>query len=687
MAQAGDAPRKKSPLDRVRNIGIMAHIDAGKTTVSERLLFITGKTHKMGEVHDGEAVMDWMPQEQERGITITSAVTTFEWAGYDVHLIDTPGHVDFTMEVERSLRVLDGAVVVFDGVAGVEAQSETVWHQADKYRVPRIAFVNKMDRIGADFARCLSMMDERFPNSTSVPVHVPIGVESGHRGVVDLLTMRGYAWPGDDPRATEELAALPPDVEELARLHRDMLVERLADHDDEVAERFLEGEEIDAALLKAALRRTTLTNAIVPVLCGSALRNKGLPPLLDAIVSYLPGPLDVPPVVGRAVDTGEPVVCPSDPKGPLRMLAYKVMSMEDGRRMTFVRIYTGALEAGDDVLNVRQGIKEKISRIFLMHANHRTRVNRIEAGNIVGVLGLKKTLTGDTLTAPQHPLLLEAIASYEPVMVQAIEPVLAREKDKLDECLARFADEDPTFHVAEDPGTGQTLIKGMGELHLDIIADRVKREHGVEVRVGRPQVVYQEAIRAEGRAEGSFDRELENETIFGGVTVAVSPMSRGAGVHYESRLDPTQLPWLTKDYLTAIEEGAREAVKSGPLQGYPIADVRIVLLAAEFREGASRPVAYRIAAAGATVKALEAAQPVLLEPLMSAEIVVPDEFMGEVIGSLNARRGKIEGIGDRGALKVIRGTVPLRQMFGYSTELRSLTQGRGSFSMQFAYYG
>ena len=679
--------RKRTPMSRIRNIGIMAHIDAGKTTVTERLLFITGRTHKMGEVHDGEAVMDWMPQEQERGITITSAVTTFEWGDNDIHLIDTPGHVDFTMEVERSLRVLDGAVVVFDGVSGVEAQSETVWHQADKYHVPRIAFVNKMDRIGADFAACLAEMDQRFPNTTVVPIQVPVGVESAHRGVVDLVTMKGSVWAGDDPKTTEPLDALPADVGAMAAAHRDMLIERLADHDDEIAERYLEGLEVEEPILHDALRRLTLANRIVPVLCGSALRNKGLPLLLDAIVRYLPSPLDTPPVFGTDPETAEPVECPPDPKGPLRMLAYKVMSMEDGRRMTFVRLYSGTLTAGDEVLNVRLGIKEKISRIFLMHAANRTRLSRIEAGNIVGVLGLKKSITGDTLTDPKRPVLLEAIASYEPVIVQAIEPALAREKDKLDEVLARFADEDPTFQVAEDKGTGQTLIKGMGELHLDIIVDRVRREHGVEVRVGRPQVVYQEAIRGEGRGEGAFDRELENESIYGAVTIAAGPLARGAGIHFESKITQEQFAWLTPDYLRAIQEGAVEAAKSGPLQGYPIADVRLTLVAAEYREGASKPVAYRIAAAGAATRALEAADPVLLEPQMAAEVVVPDEFMGEVIGSLNARRGKIDGISDRGALKVVRGTVSLRQMFGYSTELRSVTQGRGSFSMQFSHYG
>ena len=679
--------KKHDRMTRIRNIGIMAHIDAGKTTVTERLLYITGRTHKMGEVHDGEAVMDWMPQEQERGITITSAVTTFEWDEHEIHLIDTPGHVDFTMEVERSLRVLDGAVVVFDGVKGVESQSETVWRQADKYAVPRIAFINKMDRIGADFGAAVRMMGERFA-TPAVPVQIPMGAERDHRGIVDLVEMTAKEWDGEDPGKTRMLESLPRELLADAEAAREALLEQLADLDDEIAERYLEEMEIPPELVYATLRRLTLDNRVVPVLCGSALRNKGLPPLLDAVVRFLPSPRDVPPVIGVHPQTLEEEERQPDEKGPLAMVAYKVMAMEDGRRMTFVRIYSGSLGAGDEVLNVRRGFSEKISRIFLMHSNHRTRLKRIDAGNIAGLFGLKKTLTGDTLTDPKWPLLLEGIVSYEPVIVQAIEPEFSRDKDKLDAVLARFAEEDPTFRVSEDADTGQTLIEGMGELHLDIIADRVRREHGLGIRVGRPQVVYQEAVTSEGRASGDFDREMEDERIYGEVTMRVKPLARGAGVHFDSLVAASpERPWLDGSYLAAIEEGAREAVKAGPLQGYPVSDIQVTLVDAAYRDGASKPVAYRIAATAATRGAMEDASPVLLEPIMSAEVVVPEDFMGEVIGSLSARQGRIEGVEDRGGEKVVRSLVPLRHMFGYTTELRSVTQGRGSFSMYFAHYG
>ncbi len=675
--------KKRESLQSVRNIGIMAHIDAGKTTVSERILFVTGRSHKMGEVHDGQAVMDWMPQEQERGITITSAVTSFEWNGCEIHLIDTPGHVDFTMEVERSLRVLDGAVVVLDGVSGVESQTEAVWRQADKYRVPRLAFVNKMDRVGADFGRCLSMLEKRF-DATIIPVQIPLGVEHEHRGVIDLVEGKAYVWDGVDPLSHEILDEVPASEAESWARCREMMLERLADLDDEVAEAYLEGEALKPELIRRALRAQTLANVAVPVLCGSALRNRGIPPLIDAVVDYLPSPLEAPAL--RALDpvTGEPVECLNDPSAPLAMLAYKVMAMEDGRRMTFVRLYAGSLAAGDEVLNVGRGFKEKISRIFLLHSNNRTRLKRIDAGNIVGLLGLKRTLTGDTLTTPERPLLLEEIANYEPVIVQAIEPCYGRDKDKLDEALARLMDEDPTFKVREDPDTGQTLIAGMGELHLEVVTDRVRREYGLEVRVGRPQVVYQESIREKARAEGEFDRREEAASIYGKVLVEVAPLERGAGVQFESL---AQEQWLTEDIMDAIEEGAREAAKSGPIQGFPVVDVRIVLLGAESDEGLPKSTPYRIAAAQAVRTALGEASPSLLAPIMAVEAVVPEEFMGEVIGSLNARRGKIEGLEDVGGRKAIACLAPLDQMFGYSTELRSLTQGRGTFSMRFAHYG
>ena len=681
MATSSD---RKIPkwLQRIRNIGIMAHIDAGKTTVTERLLFCTGRSHKMGEVHDGQATMDWMPQEQERGITITSAVTSFEWADHEFHLIDTPGHVDFTIEVERSLRVLDGAVAVFDGVSGVEPQSETVWRQADRYHVPRLAFINKMDRIGADFEAAVASLRHHFAQ-TIVPIQLPIGFEGAFRGVVDLIDRRAMVWESDDPRNTITLDAIPPDVQGDVEKAREELIEALADVSDDIAARYLEGEDIDATTLRAALRAGCLSTKLVPVLCGSALRNKGVPTLLDAICGYLPGPTDVPDIHGTNPSTGATETREHDEKAPLCALVFKVSMMDDGRRMAFVRIYSGSLSEGDDVINVARGFKEKISRIFLMHARNRTRAERVKCGYLVGVLGLKRSMTGDTLTAASAPLLLERMEAYEPVISRSIEPMTLREKDKLDEALARFVDEDPTFRVADDAQTGQTLIRGMGELHLEVIVDRLRREFDVQARVGSPEVVYQETATVQAEAEDTFYRKTDEEELFGQVRVRVEPHQRGAGNEF---LDLAPAGWLTETYRQAIREGALEAIKAGVIEGYEVQDVRICLLDAENKPGASRPLAYKIAASTAVRKALRDARCELLQPIMKAEVVVPDEFLGEVIGSINARRGRIEHIDDRPGAKLVEASVPLRRMFGYTTELRSISQGRASFTMQFDRY-
>ena len=669
-------------LQRIRNIGIMAHIDAGKTTVTERLLFTTGRSHKMGEVHDGQATMDWMPQEQERGITITSAVTSFEWADHEFHLIDTPGHVDFTIEVERSLRVLDGAVAVFDGVSGVEPQSETVWRQADRYQVPRIAFINKMDRIGADFEQAVGSLRRHF-HQVIAPIQLPIGFEGGFRGVVDLIERRALVWDPDDPRNATELPAIPADTQGDVEAAREALIEALADVSDDIAARYLEGEPIEPDQIRAAIRAGCLASTLVPVLCGSALRNRGVPPLLDAICAYLPSPADVPAVTGTNPTSGANEVREAEERAPLCALVFKVSMMDDGRRMAFLRVYSGSLSEGDDLTNVGRGFKEKISRIFLMHARTRTRSERVRCGYLVGVLGLKRSMTGDTLTTATSPILLERIDGYEPVISRSIEPMTLRDKDKLDEALSRFADEDPSFRVTDDPQTGQTLIRGMGELHLEVIVDRLRREFDVQARVGSPEVVYQETVVVASEADDTFYRKTDDEELFGQVRLRVEPTERGTGNAYE---DKALGAWLTDAYRQAIREGAFEATKAGVLEGFEVQDLRVTLLDAEHRPGASKPLAYKIAASTALRKALRGAQCALLQPMMKAEVVVPEEFLGEVIGSINARRGRIESIDDRPGVKVVEATVPLRRMFGYTTELRSLSQGRAAFTMQFERY-
>ncbi|MEC8022529.1 MAG: elongation factor G [Myxococcota bacterium] len=668
-------------MAKIRNIGIMAHIDAGKTTVTERMLYITGKTHKIGEVHDGQATMDWMVDEQERGITITSAVTQFEWADHEIHLIDTPGHVDFTIEVERSLRVLDGAVAVFDGVAGVESQTETVWRQADKYNVPRLGFVNKLDRMGAEFQRAVASMRERFGDQC-VPIQLPIGAESDFKGVVDLVSLSAHVWDRDDPMNAIEVDIPDRDA---ALAARDELIERLADLDDDIALAYLEGETIDEPTLKAAIRAATIKGELVPVLCGSALHNRGVPPLLDAVVDYLPSPGDVPAVQGTSPKSNQSETRHPSEKGPMCGLAYKVQIMDDGRRLVYVRLYSGTMVVGEALANPGRSLREKPSRIFEMHANSRKRIQKAVAGQIIGVLGLKKTYTGDTVCAVNAPVMLESVETYEPVISQTVEPEALRDRDKLLDVLGKLAEEDPTFRWEDNEETGDLLISGMGELHLEIIASRLKREFKVPVRVGQPQVVLMETVITEASANGLFEREQDEKVIHGSVKMRVAPGAQGSGIVFQNTAPPDDR--LTPELIQSIEEGAREGTKAGPLEGYPMDDVSLTLESFQWEDGRSQPLGFKIAASIAVRDASKAAGAAILEPIMQVEITVPDEHLGEIIGGINSRRGQVENIEDREQVKVVTAGVPLRQMFGYSTELRSITQGRGVYSMRMSHYG
>jgi elongation factor G len=671
----------KPKLGKIRNFGIMAHIDAGKTTVTERILYYTGKIHRIGEVHNGEATMDWMVQEQERGITITSAVTTCPWQGYDLHLIDTPGHVDFTIEVERSLRVLDGAIVVMDAVEGVEPQTETVWHQADKHHVPRLVFVNKMDRVGANFERAVAEIHEKL-GARPLVLSLPWGSEDKFRGTIDLLERKALTYSEQDQGATVVPQDIPGDFSSAADAARDHLVERLADHSDEIAERYLAGEPIPTEKLRAEIRKQTIANQVVPVLCGSGLRNKGIQPLLDGVVAYLPSPEEVPAVVGHTLGGDEELRAP-DPSAPLAALAFKIMT-DEGRKLVYLRVYSGTVVAGVEVYNATKKEKERVARLLLMHANKRQRIDSAPAGSIVGAVGLKNVTTGDTLCDPAHPILLERIEIFDPVISLAVEPRTQADKEKLDEALRKLSDEDPTFRVREDPETGQTILSGMGELHLDVLVDRMKREFGCEVRTGKPQVVFRETVEGTAEAEGRFERDLEEDKrLFGQVRVRVLGAPRGTGIRIDDQIPEGTIPADIRD---ALLLGIREASQNGIAGGYPVEDVAITLLSAEFREGASAPPAYKVAASMAFREASRKAGAVLMEPVMKVEVVVPEDFLGEVIGDLNARRGKVEGIHQRHLKKVIDATVALRRMFGYSTQMRSLTQGRGTFSMQFAHY-
>jgi elongation factor G len=672
----------KSRLSHTRNIGIAAHIDAGKTTVTERILFYTGKSYKMGEVHDGEAVMDWMPQEQERGITITSAVTTCTWENHEIHIIDTPGHVDFTIEVERSLRVLDGAVVVFCAVGGVEPQSETVWHQADKYGVPKVAFINKMDRVGADHAGTIRQMKERF-NSLPLPIQIPIGEGEAFRGVIDLIRQQAITWDDTTKGVSYQYADLPDGVRAQALEHRDRMIALLADLDDAIAEKYLEGTEIPDAELIEAIRKATISLKIVPVLCGSALRNKGVQPLLDAVVHYLPSPEDIPPVTGLNPLTRQSEVRASSDKEPLAALAFKIMQ-DEGRKLTYLRIYSGRLHAGDELYNASRGKKEKIARLLKMHANKRERVEQAGAGDIIAVMGLKGITTGDTICDEAHPILLEPIDFYEPVISLAIEAKTPADQEKLAVALSKLMEEDPTLRVKYDDETAQTVLSGMGELHLEIITDRLLREFNARVNVGKPRVVHRETIQKRVECEGLFERELGEKKHYGHVKLILEPTDRGSGVEIVRRIQDESV--ITPELLNAMEEGLRESVLSGVLAGYPVIDIRIILLGGNLKEGETTPLGCKIAASSAFREGCQKADPVLLGPVMIVDIITPTEFMGEVIGDIHARRGEIQAIAPKGAVSDIRAKVPLKAMFGYSTDLRSATQGRAVFTMQFFAY-
>jgi elongation factor G len=671
----------KSKISRTRNIGIVAHIDAGKTTVTERILFFTGKSYKMGEVHDGEAIMDWMPQEQERGITITSAVTTCEWNNHDIHIIDTPGHVDFTIEVERSLRVLDGAVVVFCAVGGVEPQSETVWHQADKYGVPKIAFINKMDRVGADFFGTIDMMRQRF---TSIPVaiQIPAGSEDNFRGAIDLINQKMLVWDDSTQGMEYSTQEIPEEFANQAKLRREKMIETLADIDDDLADKYLGGEEITVAEIEKALRKATISLKIVPVLCGTALRNKGIQPILDAVINYLPSPEDIPPVKGINPVTKKDEVRHSSDKEPLAALAFKIM-LDEGRKLTYLRIYSGKIHVNDEIYNAVKKRPEKVARLLRMHANKRERIDIASAGDLVAVLGLKTTTTGDTLCDEEHPIMLELIEFYEPVISQAIEAKTPADQEKLTIALDKLIEEDPTLKVKYEEETAQTIISGMGELHLEIIVDRLLREFNCHVNVGRPRVVYRETIQKKVETEGIFEKELGEKKHFGHVRLSLAPRKRGSGNEIINKIDDSIIP---AEYYEVIEAGIREAMMNGVLNGYPVIDVEVTIIGGSFREGDSSAQGYKIAAATAFRDGLSSADPLMLEPIMMVDIITPSEFMGDVIGDINARRGEIQSVNPKGTVSEIKAKVPLKAMFGYSTDLRSSTQGRAIFSMIFSEY-
>ena len=673
-------------MARIRNIGIAAHIDAGKTTVSERILFYTGRIHKTGEVHDGAATMDWMVQEQERGITITAAVTTCPWGDHEIHLIDTPGHVDFTVEVERSLRVLDGAVLVFCAVSGVEPQSETVWRQAEKYGVPRLAFVNKMDRIGADFEKVVADISATLPSARPLPIQIPLGAESNFGGIIDLINMETVTFGGKHGE-TAERSPIPAEHQDAADAARERLMEGLGDLDDEIAEAYLGGEEISVEQIKAVLRKGTLANQIQPVLCGSALRDKGVLPLLDAVVDFLPSPLDVPPVQGINPKTQEMESRPPDPKAAMCALAFKV-AMDDGRRHVYLRVYSGTLDAGDELLNTTTGKKEKVARLFKVHAHRKERINSVEAGDLIMAAGLRFARTGDTLCTPKAPLMLEEMQFLKPVIAIAVEPKQNKDLEKMQEVLQKLADEDPTVELREDENTGQMLLAGMGELHLEVLVDRMKREFNVEVNTGNPSVVYRETVTRKAAVNETFERILDeekDESIYAKVEVEVSPRAREQGNAYEdARGDENkQLHPVSDNDLQGMQEGALEALEAGPLDSYPMQDVAIRLLSVDTRPGATNSVALRVATANAVRTAVKEAGPATLAPLMTLEVTVPEAMTGSVVGDLSSRGARIEGVESEGDRGVVKALVAMTSMFGYSTQLRSITEGRGSFSMRF----
>ncbi len=671
----------ESRLRKTRNMGIMAHIDAGKTTLTERILYYTGRSHKMGEVHDGEAVMDWMPEEQERGITITSAVTTCQWLQHTINLIDTPGHVDFTIEVERSLRVLDGVVAVFCAVGGVEPQSETVWHQADRYHVPKIAFINKMDRIGADFNNTIEQIKEKL-GARPLILHLPWGREDGFQGTIDLLNMQGIHWREETLGMGYDLVDIPDSLRDEAEFYREQLLETLADLDDHLMDLYLGGQEIPLADLLAVIRRGTIDLKIVPIYCGAALRNKGVQPLLDGIIHFLPNPMDIPPVSGLNPLCNKIEIRPAKDEAPFAGLAFKII-MDQGRKLTYLRLYSGTLNVGQEILNPTKNIRERVARMLRIHANKRERIEQARAGDIVGLMGLKDTTTGDSLTDLDHPIILEAIQVYEPVISLAIEPKTVGQQDKIVQVLDKISQEDPTFHFKYDEDSGQTVISGMGELHLEVLLHRMEREYNLLVNIGKPQVVYRETIEEEVEVEEIFDRELGGTRHQAKVRLRLIPNGRGEGNMFLHMIPGDTLP---QPLIEAIQSSIHEAFTSGVLSGYPATDIKVILESAQTTESQSSEMAFRVATSMAFRSGCLKAKPVLLEPVMKLEIIVPDEFLGEIIGDINARKGKIENIFPRNKIQQVQATAPLSQLFGYSTVLRSASQGRATFTMQFSHY-
>ena len=670
------------PIPRYRNIGIMAHIDAGKTTTTERILYYTGKTYKIGEVHEGAATMDHMVQEQERGITITSAATTTFWRDHRINIIDTPGHVDFTVEVERSLRVLDGAVAVFDGVAGVEPQTETVWRQADKYGVPRLCFVNKLDRMGADFFKAVDSIKERLGDNVAV-LQIPIGYESEFSGVVDLVRMKAIVWSGEELGATFDVTDIPADMQDKADEYRQELIDAISHHDDIILEKFLADEEITEEDLKRALRKATIANEIVPILTGSAFKNKGVQPLLDAVVDYLPSPLDLPPVQGNALKGGEPVERKADVTEPFSALAFKIVADPHGK-LTYFRVYSGRLNKGDSVLNSRTGQKERVGRLLLMHANNREDLDFVEAGDIVAGIGLKNTRTGDTISDEKAPNILENLVFPEPVIQVAVEPKTKNDQDKMGKALYSLAEEDPTFQVKSDEETGQTLISGMGELHLEVLVDRMLREFNVDATVGKPQVAYRETITAKvEKYRYTHKKQTGGSGQFADVIIELEPAAPGEGYSFTDKITGGRIP---KEYIAPVDQGIQAALSSGIIAGYPVVDIKATLIDGSFHDVDSSEMAFKIAGTMAFKEAARKGKPVLLEPIMAVEVVTPEDYMGDVMGDLSSRRGKVGGMDQRGNAQVVRAEVPLSEMFGYATDLRSRTQGRASYTMQFDSY-
>ncbi len=681
LAERERAMARRMPLERVRNIGIIAHIDAGKTTVTEFVLYNTGRTYKVGQVDDGTAVMDWMAQERERGITITAAATSCEWAGHQINIIDTPGHVDFTAEVERSLRVLDGGVVVFDALAGVEPQSETVWRQADTYRVPRICFVNKMDRTGADFFGTVQMIKDRL-RANPVAVQIPLGLEESFRGVIDLLEQRAWVFPEDSDGDAVEIP-VPAEYQQEAARHREKLIERVAENDEQLMRAYVEGDEITLPDIRAALRRATMSTRVVPVLCGSAVRNKGIQPILDAVVAYLPSPLDVPPVKGIDPRTGTELLREPRDDAPFAALAFKVVSDPFVGRLVYLRVYSGTARTGGQVLNPTRERKERLGRLLRMHANRREEVDETGSGEIVAAVGLKNTYTGDTVCDPARPIVLEAIKFPEPVISVAAEPKNKADQDRIGEALGKLADEDPTFRSRYDKDTGQTIISGMGELHLDIIVDRLVREFKVNANIGEPQVAYRETITVPAKAEGRFIRQTGGHGQYGHIWLELEPIDRNSRFEFVDKVPGGAIP---KQFVRAAEQGIREALEGGVLAGYPLIGIRATAVDGRYHQVDSSDLAFKMAGSMALREGVRKAQPVLLEPIMKLEVATPKEFLGDIIGDLNARRARVEAVELRAWTHIIRGFLPLAESFGYATDLRSASQGRATYSMEFAHY-